>query len=273
MKAFLLLLMISCLTYAETDPWWEGTTSSSFQELIKLEPNPKRPSAEFLRKYLKPMHEVEFGFDKVKLQRSFNPFGPFVTPSHQLTTLHRINIRRMGSNPDKQLFLSESIYEPLTLRGLGRFLFILGHPRLPEYKDTLRYVNAIDKLPFAERPDLGLIEMNNEGGDVLPIAGTITEGERIFILHSPFLNWLSHEDQKWFHDNGPMVSTGYVISVEGRVAIANVQVFQGSSGGTVLNEKGEVLGVLSFSLEGPSNSYAGFMILDGKMKKIINENQ
>lgn len=258
-------------TWAQNPGAIPGTFSDDYKRLQQSTPfDDSRPPRAVLEKLLTPVSLAQLPFRKAELLPGLNFAGAFVAPDWQLTTLHRLPFAVTGAaNP----FLAASRFEdrPFALPGLGTFMFALGHPLLLDLqRQGVPFTDAINRIPLPERPDLGLIK-NSGGGKWLQIAEGLAVGEEVYALHTPFLEWLAPADQAAFRNRGMFVSVGHVQKIQGNTAMVDVFTSQGSSGGTVVNRQGAVVGILSASARAAGRPAVVFMmVLTPRMREIIH---
>ena len=85
----------------------------------------------------------------------------------------------------------------------------------------------------------------NPGATLLTLPSVEPQvGDWVFAVGWPFLRWLPDEQRADLRSGIPLVSMGRIIAVSDNGIIHDIPTFSGNSGGPVLNEAGEVLGVL-----------------------------
>lgn len=220
--------------------WAEsGTNTTAFIEGLKSESNVLRPSLELLKKVFVPLQNVVLPFEKRDLESKLDAYGPAVSPAWSLSTIHRLKRLGVGGAPEVYREKDEFFTAPFSLPGLGDVLFILGHPVYASASSSFEKRALFDEIPISERADLLLRRRSAPSSRYLEVAEKVTPGERLFLVSYPFLNWIP--DLRC----GAMVSTGIAGEIHGRIQMAYIAAYNGSSGGTLLNARGEVVGVAS----------------------------
>lgn len=227
------------------------------------------PDLDCLRKIMVPLTETrEAPFDKDMVSEAFTPFGPYVAKDWQLTTLHRLPHRILGSL--QQCGLSDFRYSatPFDLSGCGQFLFIGGHSKIKNCANQNVPFTCLDQIPLAERPDIALIKAHARER-FLPVAGTddLKVSDIVFVIHQPLFDWLDFSQSEELRKKGPFLTRGTLLEVNGNTAAVIAPSYQGTSGGTVLNGQGKVVGIVAARLEGIPVFY--FQVLNPRMLETI----
>ncbi len=271
-----LLFSISLFSQV-VDNVFPGTISNEFKKIQKLNGyDLKKPSVEVINKIYTPLRDAKLPFDLKQIKKEFNAFGPFVSTDAQLITLHRLPSRQIGL--DKRYLLSEDRYSETAFNvdGVGSFYFHLGHPIIKELMlgKGYSYAKSLKYIPTEKRPDLGMIKRSSEEFkeyDGFEVSSDIKVYDEVYVIHSPFLEWLSIEEIKTLNSNKPFVSKGKIVKIDGNCAYVDVMVSQGSSGGTVFNKYGKVIGVISASFKSKDiPPLAIFMRINPEMERVIN---
>jgi len=166
-----------------------------------------------------------------------------VAPTWQATAHHVLAAN--GSFPYRCFFESYryATDAPFNGPGCGTMLVAGGHPRATACLDeAVSMSRCADQVPFAEAFDL-VVQQQPPAPDYLPIASTAPSvGDKVYVVGWPSFAWLSETEREAL--GSPLVSSGEVLAVQGRGAVISAAASDGSSGGPLLNERGEALGVL-----------------------------
>jgi hypothetical protein len=264
---------------------WSPRTHAS-QEILTLSdlPNcdPETPDMDCLSKLFVPLGKLDAPFDTERISAAFGFNGFYVAPEWRLTNLHVVEAT--ASLPFACFFpefrFAEG-HEPLRGPGCGEFLFAGGHPLAPACRQSSTFMaTCVDRVPIAEAFDIILQRAARSRAYLETSASPPVVGRNVYLVSQPYFDWLNEQDRATLSLRGPLVSFGRVEYVEGRgMAVSNLG-FAGSSGGALLNERGEVLGILysvvhDLRAQGVplpkklDDHYGIAVVLNAKMKAII----
>ena len=211
-----------------------------------------KPSLSCIEKIMPP---VQFAgglpLDKEKIARAITPFGPYVASEWQLTTLHRLPLKPPIVSQEACAFQETTFFDrPEFLPGCGNFLFIGGHPKILNCPRKQAPFLCIDLIPATERPDIGLRQAEKRKEFLETAVMNLETGDEVFLVHQPLFDWLPSEDRMKKVEAGLRMSKAVVLFQKGTTAALLAATFQGSSGGTVLDNRGKVVGILAARAKG-----------------------
>ena len=126
--------------------------------------------------------------------------------------------------------------------GCGPFLMVGGNPRTPTCATEQRS-DCWETVPLEEVYDTCLVGAAAPATAYLqPAPSPPAVGDRAYVVGNPGFNWSAEQRRRYPY---PLVSVGNVIQVQGRALVMSAAVFNGDSGGAVLNAAGQIVGVLS----------------------------
>jgi hypothetical protein len=212
--------------------------------------DPARPSFDCLQKLFLPLNDTQWPFDRDKVSRAFVPGNYFqVLRGWNLTALHVIdgvmNMQNLTPNCYADAFAYAAPGATIEMPDCGTFLFRGGHTRSTQCGvEHLTLVLCVDQVPVAETFDIGLVAAD-QTASLLDVSDTVNEGDEVFIVGQPGLLLLvTSEQNAWFTDRYPLVSTGRVLKLDGRGMVISNLAYPGNSGGPVLDRQGRVVGVV-----------------------------
>lgn len=227
------------------------------------------PDEDCIPKIMTPLREAKgVPFDTDAVLRAFTAFGPYVGKEWQLTTLHRFPFKTLGSK--EECAFSDFQYSgmPFPVPGCGTFLFIGGHPKIKDCKPVNDPFRCLGEIPLEERPDIGLVRVEAREGR-LQVAGveSVSPGDVVYVVHQPFFQWMDYTRGGTFREKSPYLTKALFFGAKGMTGTLIAPAFNGSSGGTVLNKEGKVIGVLTAIRVGIPVSH--FQILNPRMIEVI----
>jgi hypothetical protein len=131
--------------------------------------------------------------------------------------------------------------------GCGHYLVLGGHSLVPECKAKgISLGTCVDLVPLNETFDIAIVEAKERSDAYLAaLAEAPVVGERVFLVGRPGFPWLKGDEQAKLLSRYPLVSSGTVLSIQGKAIVVSNLAFPGSSGGVLLNARGLALGVAS----------------------------
>lgn len=110
----------------------------------------------------------------------------------------------------------------------------------------------MDLIPASERPDISLRQAEKHEAflEVEATAEKLKDGDEALLIHQPLFDWLPPEERVNKAEAGLRVTKAIVLFQKGTTAALLAATFQGSSGGTVLNQSGKVVGILAARAKG-----------------------
>ncbi|MBX9766256.1 MAG: serine protease, partial [Bdellovibrionales bacterium] len=173
----------------------------------------------------------------------------------------------------------QSSYE---IQNLGRFRFTYGSPGLQDsvawnshqfFQGVSQFITYISENPALHDQNIDLVVVKHpriENG-FLPVSDQLRVDEEVFVVHHPDLSQLQLEPgaATFLNSLGPFVSIGRVKRVLNRMAHIDAFASVGSSSGTVLNARGELVGIISFGFEENGKTMRGMMRITPEIKQAI----
>lgn len=210
--------------------------------------DPEEPSLDCILQLFLPLDDAEFPFDANAIAPGFVGNAFHVAETWQLSALH---VRESESQFPFACFFEEVMWAsdvraPLSGPGCGTYLVAGGHPRAPVcHEEHVLMSDCVDQVPFSETFDF-IVSLASEARPPLPLWGEQpAEGDVVFVVGTPHFGWLDAEERERMAALYPLVSAGRVLRLEGRGIIHSALTLPGNSGGAVLNQRGEVIGVTS----------------------------
>ena len=208
------------------------------------------PSLVCIKNMFHPLEQYagELPVEKIKKALSSKQGGFFVSPRWRINAIHVIEA---NSKYPTDCGFNQFMYsdKPVRMRGTcGIALFYGGHPETIECKKNFLHMGeCVDQVPLREAFDIALVGDPFES-EYLEVGNPPQVGDKIYIVGTPHLNWLPHEFLQQFYQKYPVVSEGKVMAIVGNSIIVDAPAFGGNSGGPLLNQQGQVIGVISTSV-------------------------
>jgi hypothetical protein len=198
---------------------YEGTMSSS-------------EMTECWRKTFVPLDDADLPFAVENIASSgINNF--YVAPKYKVAALH------MGY----PCFIAsyEFFDSPHAIEGCGRALFIGGNPEAIRCKnESIPMATCVDRVPPSEAFDIGLFESPLSSSYIETNTSSPGLGDLVYIVGHPGVVY--HHIPEYV--GRPLVSVGKVVDLEGRGLVIDALAHSGNSGGPILDEQGNALGIV-----------------------------
>ena len=242
-------IVVSSLSFCEKNETQKRMQLAEYKSWEDFpECTPVEPDLTCIKKFFIPLSEGSFPFEKETVDIAFQEHETYIAPDWQLTAIHVLEANLSVGNFHGCYFQEDQYADPtpISCPGGGNMLFIGGHPHTAECeKSFVSMGECVDQVPLSEVYDIAIVKAPTSE-TYLPIAKTAPViGEEVFLVSNPSFSWLKDEEQEQLAFSYPLVSMGMVLDIQGRAIITNTLAYPGSSGGVLINKKGEVLGVAS----------------------------
>ncbi len=246
-KNRLLLVYVVCFIFFQScEKEKQSTTFKTWEDYPEC--NSIEPDYECIKKMFTPLLDGEFPFDYKKVNNAFKTNETYIAPDWQLTALHVLEANLMLGTFEKCYFEEDQYADsdPFNCPGVGTMLLAGGHTHTLSCKESQTSMGeCVDQVPLSEVFDIAIVKAPTSEFYLQVAKQQPSIDDCVYLISNPNFYWLAKEQREQLENSYPLVSSGKIIDIQGRAIITNTRAFNGSSGGVLLNERGEVLGVAS----------------------------
>ncbi len=235
-----------------------GTTQERTQDYENCRAM-QEPSVDCIKLLFQPLKKFKT-FSTARASRSYKENGFYIAKDFKMTAIHVLEGN--SAFPSRCFYDRFQFFNELTSTpGCGEVLFIGGDSvtkecvengipmsgcaDLVDLDHSFDVALSFNPTALDEAKDDNFLQISKESPKV---------GDRVYTVGDPIFLWLSDQDrdelQRHWAPNGtygdifPLVSEGEITTITSRSIVSTAPVFKGNSGGPLLNQKGEVVGIL-----------------------------